>query len=315
MRYEPLSDCLRDLKSTADLFPGYPKRFPVPSSKLNWDEPFPEYNPPYYTSERILKMTEEGRADPEDPRQLNFHDPKKYYSLHQLKFQEDKDRISIDPAQPKNCSGFKLDNDGYPLNPLGRTGIRGRGACKHWGPIQASDAVLTRLNPQAHLLEVLTIERADNGEIAFPGGKLDPEEFHKHAALRELQEEAVVLKAPLYFFNEEIVFEGVMADPRNTDNAWYESRVFHKHITPEQEKQLLLRPSSDAKRVDWRSITPDLLSHMFAGHGQILKFILHQMLEEEKKIWAIAEQRRSYIRAQIVSTIGLPKNDRDQQKH
>ena len=34
-----------------------------------------------------------------------------------------------------NCK-YKIDN-GYPLNPYGRTGIKGRGVLTLWGPTQA----------------------------------------------------------------------------------------------------------------------------------------------------------------------------------
>jgi AGAP006085-PA len=33
----------------------------------------------------------------------------------------------------------------YPLNPLGRTGIRGKGILGRWGPNHAADPVVTRL--------------------------------------------------------------------------------------------------------------------------------------------------------------------------
>lgn len=305
MNYNQVFDCLHQLPATADSFPDYPERFDVPESKRDWKNAFPEYQPPYYTSERILKMTREGRADPEDISQIDFHDPKKYYSLHQGGL-DDESRIYVDPKKPLNCHGFKLDEKGYPLNPLGRTGLRGRGACKHWGPIQAADALLTRLNPKTNAFEVLVVERADNGQTAFPGGKLDPGEFHRTAALRELFEEAIQLPAnltdgqmPFHFSNDETVFEGVMSDPRNTDNAWYESRVFHKHLSPELANLQILRASSDATRVSWERITPDLINNMFAGHGQILDYTLHRLMEEEKKIRTISTEQRQEIRRQI----------------
>lgn len=34
--------------------------------------------------------------------------------------------------------------DGYPLNPRGRTGLRGRGRLGRWGPNHAGDAIVTR---------------------------------------------------------------------------------------------------------------------------------------------------------------------------
>lgn len=44
--------------------------------------------------------------------------------------------------------------DGYPLNPIGRTGITGRGILGRWGPNHAADPVVTRW------------KRSDNGVVA-----------------------------------------------------------------------------------------------------------------------------------------------------
>lgn len=38
---------------------------------------------------------------------------------------------------------YKIEN-GYPLNPIGRTGIVGRGVLGRWGPNHAADPVVTR---------------------------------------------------------------------------------------------------------------------------------------------------------------------------
>lgn len=44
--------------------------------------------------------------------------------------------------------------DGYPLNPIGRTGIVGRGVLGRWGPNHAADPVVTRW------------KRLQNGDLA-----------------------------------------------------------------------------------------------------------------------------------------------------
>lgn len=37
---------------------------------------------------------------------------------------------------------YKIEN-GYPLNPIGRTGIIGRGVLGRWGPNHAADPIVT----------------------------------------------------------------------------------------------------------------------------------------------------------------------------
>ena len=53
------------------------------------------------------------------------------------------------------------DREGRPLNPLGRTGLGGRGLLGRWGRNEAADALLTRLQPETGRLQVLIIERRD----------------------------------------------------------------------------------------------------------------------------------------------------------
>lgn len=45
--------------------------------------------------------------------------------------------------------------NGYPLNPVGRTGITGRGVLGRWGPNHAADPIVT------------TWKRLENGEVAL----------------------------------------------------------------------------------------------------------------------------------------------------
>lgn len=39
---------------------------------------------------------------------------------------------------------YQLNEYGVPLNPFGRTGIRGRGLLGRWGPNHAADPIVTR---------------------------------------------------------------------------------------------------------------------------------------------------------------------------
>lgn len=48
------------------------------------------------------------------------------------------------PVDRSSYSGvYRIDN-GYPLNPYGRTGVIGRGLLGRWGPNHAADALVTR---------------------------------------------------------------------------------------------------------------------------------------------------------------------------
>lgn len=51
--------------------------------------------------------------------------------------------IDGDVSRVSYMGQYKIEN-GYPLNPLGRTGIVGRGVLGRWGPNHAADPVVTR---------------------------------------------------------------------------------------------------------------------------------------------------------------------------
>ena len=76
--------------------------------------------------------------------------------------------------------------DNRPLNPEGRTGLRGRGVLGRWGPNHAADPIVTRWqrdeageivhSPETGrgILEFVSIERKDGGGWAIPGTVLCP---------------------------------------------------------------------------------------------------------------------------------------------
>ena len=74
--------------------------------------------------------------------------------------------------------------NGLPLNPNGRTGIKGRGLLGRWGVNHAVDPIVTRwkldksgkidLNRfNKRIFEVILIKRLDNGEWSLPGVSTD----------------------------------------------------------------------------------------------------------------------------------------------
>ena len=78
--------------------------------------------------------------------------------------------------------------DGVPLNPRGRTGLRGRGLLGKWGPNHAADPIVTRY--QGAQLQMVAIKRKDTGDWAIPGGMVDDGEMVSDTLRREFTEEA-----------------------------------------------------------------------------------------------------------------------------
>mmetsp|Transcript_27667 Transcript_27667/g.84345 ORF Transcript_27667/g.84345 Transcript_27667/m.84345 type:complete len:340 (-) Transcript_27667:643-1662(-) len=160
----------------------------------------------------------------------------------------------------KSNLAISFDEDGKPLNPIGRTGICNRGALGKWGANHAADPIVTRrnLNKSGRPLEVVVIKRRDTGEWAIPGGMVDPGELVSQTLRREFAEEAGnvphalrakfdSMAAQLFSkSNGKEVYRGYVDDPRNTDNAWMETVAMHFHCPDELGEMLTLAAGDDA---------------------------------------------------------------------
>ena len=60
--------------------------------------------------------------------------------------------------------------DALPRNPVGRTGVAGRGLLGAYGPNHAADPIVTRWNGVSQCYEFVAVKRADTGEWAIPVG-------------------------------------------------------------------------------------------------------------------------------------------------
>jgi ADP-ribose pyrophosphatase len=157
-----------------------PAPAPAPVTYSSWAQQDTSYAPVSYTTAEILDAGP--AADPEDTSQLHFNARPSEDDLV--------DRVS--------CAGQYTVVEGFPHNPLGRTGYVGRGTLLRWGPNRTRFYAITRfarspgngrqaLKTGKPLLEVLLL-RQPSGEYTLPGGQTrDPGAF-----LRSLREEVAV---------------------------------------------------------------------------------------------------------------------------
>lgn len=240
------------LKSRNSLAPGYPQRVHVDEADASWDKPLPGYDPPEYTAAVVIQHEGEW-ADPSDVSKV--------------------DRPFVtQTGSVKNA--VSLNAQGRPLNPLGRTGLQGRGLLGQWGRNVAGDALLTRDDPQSGKLQLLVIARKDSGLKALPGGMTEPGESTAETVARELYEET---GAKLSFDDATVLFVGVVDDPRNTDNSWMETTVLSKHLSAKDQDALTLQAGDDATAVRWINIDNDLLSNMYASHADYVRLQMLKM--------------------------------------
>lgn len=258
------------------------KRFEVPINKISWDVQYPEYNPNKYTSSSIKNKP---WADPEI--ESNSFIPKWNAidgSINRKSFMGD----------------YIISKNGYPLNPVGRTGIIGRGVLGRWGPNHAADPIVTRWkrnndgvleidkNTKKQVIQFVAIQRRDCMEWAIPGGMVDPGETVSATLKREFMEEAMNLlesdtikrnemeiSINKFFQNGTEIYKGYVDDPRNTDNAWIETIAFNFHDEDNSILgQLTLTAGDDASNVRWMDASAKL--NLYASHVEFIRETVHK---------------------------------------
>ena len=131
-------------KETNALYKG--KRVKLADESVPWSKDVPSYEPKEFTAGIVLN-NHPGWADPPTPQEV------------------------ADLAQRESYEGpISFDAAGVPLNPRGRTGVRGRGLLGKWGPNHAADPIVTRYHPQTGKLQLVAVRREDTGQFAVPGG-------------------------------------------------------------------------------------------------------------------------------------------------
>ncbi|MBI4819536.1 MAG: NUDIX domain-containing protein [Deltaproteobacteria bacterium] len=238
------------IKARTEKPASYPDRFPVPDAKVTWTKPYPEYAPADFVAAVVLANAgPKGWADPPEVK---------------------------DVSRPMNSYTGPVGKDerGRPLNPMGRTGIEGRGLLGRWGANYAADPIVTRTNPKTHELEMLAIRRKDSGEWAIPGGMVDEGEEVSATLAREFLEETGV---NLSMTDAKLVFRGYADDPRNTDNAWMETTVKHKHLSADEASKMEPKAGDDAAAVAWMPLTPANVGKLYGNHSAFVRLAMQSL--------------------------------------
>ena len=249
-----------------------------------WDTSWEGYSPPDYTTSEIKSAP---YADPEDPRAV--------------KDWEERQRKAGQP--------FKFDRDGRPLNPRGRTGLRGRGSLPLWGPNHAFDPVVTRMkiamneNSMAISAEpkvqMLAFRRPDL-RFGIPGVGKEPfidfgeklndafDKVAKEISAEKGEQAAASFRGQLERLLEhgKDMYTGYVDDPRNTDNAWQVTRCCHYHIdNADRELARALDRLNEAKTVvpglvwlDMDRVAELRYVDLYAVHRGLCDAILHRLL-------------------------------------
>ncbi|KAH3884364.1 hypothetical protein DPMN_008342 [Dreissena polymorpha] len=269
------------MNARCEVYPRAPdvKRFPVPDDKVDWAVKFPEYKPTDFTSKSV--SSQPVWADNPDPCEIKFNCVDESLKV---------DRRCFKNGQPHS---YAIDEKGYPINPSGRTGLKGRGSLGRWGPNHAADPIVTRWKRDSkgnvvqkdgkNVLQFVAVKRTDGGGWALPGGMVNPGENKTATLIREFGEEALnsleksekqieeMKKSMADFFKDgETVYKGYVDDPRNTDNSWMETKAMNFHDSNgECVGKFSLHAGDDAAEVQWMDIDHSL--KLYASHIDFIK--------------------------------------------
>ena len=147
------------------------KRIAVSDKQVPWSFAWRDYNPSEFTAQVVIDnsaLLSTGHKWA-DPTELQGPAVKKGFESLLAEVRERTTYVG-GPRGEKLAAAISFDDAGVPLNPRGRTGLRGRGLLGQWGPNHAADPIVTRYNPQTGKLQLVALRREDTGQFAVPGG-------------------------------------------------------------------------------------------------------------------------------------------------
>lgn len=177
-------------------------------------------------------------------------------------------------------ANINLDKDNYPINPVERTGIRGRGLLGKWGPNHAADPIIAYQDSEG-VMWAIVVRRKDTNQYAIPGGMVDAGDSISQTLVKELQEEAVDIDKEYLtnlFKRAIMLYNGYVCDPRNTDNAWIETCVYGVLISEKEKEKFQLKDEDSEHNTDstkWIRIDNNSseFNNMYADHKWYLRLM------------------------------------------
>ncbi|MBX7143050.1 MAG: hypothetical protein K1X79_01230 [Oligoflexia bacterium] len=232
--------------------PTAPNRFDLNGKPLSWRSALPGYTPPRWTSPLVLQHYAQPlgdeRSDPAEPSRI-----------------ERRALVSV-------FDRIQFDEEGAPINPAGRTGLRDRGSLWLWGPNHVTDLVVTRVSKDGRRIEVALVSKhLDWGGtmLALIGGHRKIEEDARVSSAREAIEESNIELDPNCLVQ---IGHGYMDSAINTDNAWLECVVFHAHFAYRDTAAWVLQPrdTHEIEAAAWHPVTPELFASLPHTHRPML---------------------------------------------
>lgn len=145
---------------------------------------------------------------------------------------------------------------------------------KQWGsgPFVTVDSVVTQAG---HILLIERGREYGEGQLALPGGFINPHETLREAALRELREETK-LKVPVPVLVGSIVREHTYDHPYRSNRARLITHAYHFRLNDMAEGLPKVKGSDDANRAFWMPLSEfsQSRSKMFEDHYSIVQHMI-----------------------------------------
>ncbi|CAL1295976.1 unnamed protein product [Larinioides sclopetarius] len=281
------------------------QRFPVPDKYVPWEVMWLHYEPNTYTmsksdfmsflqqyvDEDILMMKQRGVNKDEIPVYLWNMESTDSNGVYRNR----KSWIIDSRAQ---LLTYRLDLDDLPRNPMGRTGLRGKGALPRWGPNHNVFAVITRwqrrtskssehsLFGTSDLLEFVETFYMSKKDISLPGGFAWSENHYQVIqSVFRMTDESTWITADdmIQFFKQHAtattgsdlsekdfksvkIYCGYMDDQLNTDQAWKEVELWHIHYNTYTSIFRAFKSN-----VKWRVLSEDVFIRLPYGQTTLLQ--------------------------------------------
>ncbi|XP_054166897.1 transient receptor potential cation channel subfamily M member 3-like [Oppia nitens] len=268
------------------------QRVPVPDKLVAWEVLWVDYDPVAFSKSRT-----------DFPPQIQSHVDEDILLLRELQMESIESKLpvlqwncrSVNPAgltidrtswtlQPDGQPLlYRLDDAGLPLNPRGRTGLRGRGVLPRWGPNHFVLLIVSRWHAStpSEALEIIVERTERRDQMSLPERFVSDDRLY--AELRDLfraDAEWTTSAEMIGFFEAQGGQGGVVRTERvsreyqdcelNSDNAWKETEVWHVHYSGEDLMEM-------SGRVHWRIVTEDVLTKLSPSQAREIQELTERL--------------------------------------
>ncbi|KAI0988766.1 hypothetical protein GJ496_003347 [Pomphorhynchus laevis] len=171
---------------------------------------------------------------------------------------------------------YKIESCSHlPLNPVGRTGLKGLGILKYYGPNHCVHLLITRARIVEYVasvgvymseeasIEALAKENQHGKLVLVHNTLLEVDESPINGCLRLINQlclssssgskEQAIIEIKQWILKDSVtIYSGYVDDCRNTDNAWIETYFIHLHATCSRYTDLLNKEVDfEASMLSW----------------------------------------------------------------